>query len=450
MNGRSRWTLSLLSLGIACQPQPQPVPVPQTDPTPPTALWLQADPPDAPLVNAVLGGTASTAEINDSGTVRVTALGTDPEGLRAVRIWMTTKRSRPGEIQGPTLAGQPVAEQISPGVAGGTATASLSVSFGLVSATEIGGFDDLWVDLWAEAENFGGGKVQTAVLTLHLRWEALRLHVIALSDDDGSNASTVSAADFVPALDSVNRVYRGTRIRFRYDPALDYQTMRSTALNQDLMFGDPAGEASGNAIAATMPRVIPIFLRLAGGGNSNAAPPPGLTGIPKGISAGVAQNYIALPNRLDWVEFIAYHEIGHYLGLYHTFPGWGSPGWASEQAVLDFMAANGGTLDAFDGDLIGDTPPDPEQALFALAGGANYKALNGHEYYCDHSDVTATGTAGGTATTVHFYPDMLNVMSYYSPCPSGTPNFGSRRFTRGQVARMHQGLTDPARAQLVQ
>jgi hypothetical protein len=48
----------------------------------------------------------------------------------------------------------------------------------------------------------------------------------------GSNASTVSATDFVQALDSLNRVYRGTRIRFRYDPATDYQMMQSTALNQ--------------------------------------------------------------------------------------------------------------------------------------------------------------------------------------------------------------------------
>ena len=127
-------------------------------------------------------------------------------------------------------------------------------------STEIGAFDDLWVDLWAEAENFGGGIVKTAVLTLHLRWEGLRLRVIALSDDDGSNASTVSATDFVQVLDSLNRVYRGTRIRFRYDPATDYQMMQSTALNQDLMFGDATGRASGNAIALTMPTAIPVFL----------------------------------------------------------------------------------------------------------------------------------------------------------------------------------------------
>ncbi len=288
------------------------------------------------------------------------------------------------------------------------------------------------------------------MLTLHLRWDGLRLQVIALSDDDGSNAATVTATDFVQAVDSLNRSFRGTRIRFRYDPTTDYQTTRSTALNQDLMFGDPAGLAAGNLIAAATPTTIPVFLRLAGGGNGNAAPPPALAGLPPGISAGVAQNYVALWNNLPGVEFGIAHEVGHYLGLYHTFPGWGSPAWADEQAVLDLHDDNGGTIGAFDGDLIADTPPDPEQALFQLKGGSTYNRDHGHDFYCDQTDVSATGTVGGAATTVHFQPDMMNVMSYYSPCPAGTPNFGIRRFTRGQVARMHAGLIDPARSQLVQ
>jgi hypothetical protein len=32
---------------------------------------------------------------------------------------------------------------------------------------------------------------------------------------------------------------------------------------------------------------------------------------------------------------------------------------AADQAVIDYIAQNGGTIDALDGDLLSDTPPDP-------------------------------------------------------------------------------------------
>ena len=126
MNRSPFWALCVPALVLACQPQT--VPVPQADPTPPTALWLQANPPEAPLANVTLGGTPLTAEVGDSGVVQLTANGSDPEGLHAIRLWMTVKRARPGQIEGPGLAGAPVAEQSTPATAGGSATTSLSVS----------------------------------------------------------------------------------------------------------------------------------------------------------------------------------------------------------------------------------------------------------------------------------------------------------------------------------
>jgi len=118
--------------------------------------------------------------------------------------------------------------------------------------------------------------------------------------------------------------------------------------------------------------------------------------------------------------------------------------------VIDWMTTHDGNIAAFDGDLLPDTPPDPEHALFALKRGPTYTADHGHAFYCDQTTVDASGSVAGAAQTVHFAPDMLNVMSYYSPCPAGTPNFGQRHFTREQVARIHKALTDPARSQLVQ
>jgi hypothetical protein len=91
-----------------------------------------------------------------------------------------------------------------------------------------------------------------------------------------------------------------------------------------------------------------------------------------------------LPNLLDGSfmflnlgngSFVA-HELGHYLGLYHTFPGWNDvdgpvfngtvpAGQAAvDQKVVDYIAANGGTIDALDGDLLSSTPPDPGPVLY--------------------------------------------------------------------------------------
>jgi hypothetical protein len=50
------------------------------------------------------------------------------------------------------------------------------------------------------------------------------------------------------------------------------------------------------------------------------------------------------------------HEIGHYLGLPHTFVGDPFPDLAAAEA---YLAAHGGDPRAFDGDGFTDTPPDP-------------------------------------------------------------------------------------------
>jgi hypothetical protein len=230
-------------------------------------------------------------------------------------------------------------------------------------------------------------------------------------------------------------------------------------LNRD----GPSGRDRGNAIAASVPGKVVCFLRWGPDpweptGNGNAYPPPGANPAPRNVG-DVAQDYVSLPDKagpglsflsLGDGDFMA-HEIGHYLGLYHTFPGWSDlfgPVWngttpasagAASATLVAYVAANGGTVDALDGDGLSDTPPDPSGVLYTAFG----------QDTCARPAITVSGTIGGQAVTFTFQPNPNNVMSYYAGCgwtADGTP----RRFSPQQIARMNGILQHPARRHLVE
>jgi hypothetical protein len=148
-------------------------------------------------------------------------------------------------------------------------------------------------------------------------------------------------------------------------------------------------------------------------------------------------------------SFVA-HELGHYLGLYHTFPGWGDPYsgvysvlWgvtsasAADQAVINYIAQNGGTINALDGDRISDTPPDPSVLLYAAHNNQNV---------CTQPTITVTGIMNNVAVSFTFAPDRGNVMSYYPSC-SNPPT--PQHFSPQQIQRMTQTLTYTSRSALL-
>lgn len=458
-----RWPdVALVGLGVmACTPPPQ-LNIPPQDPTAPSALWLQANIPNRPLVNVTLGGTTASGEMADTNHVSITARADDPDGgIKAIRIWATTKRSRPGTIQGPTLAGAPEVEKVSSATVGQPASPTESVTWDVDVEPMIGSFWDVWIEVFAEAENFHGGKVNTPVLTLHVRRVGLRLHVIALSNDDGSKAPQVTAAQFTDVVARANRVFRGTGLRMLFDPAADWQPMNSTDMNQDATIF-----AEGNALAPTFPGRILVLLRWGSGagvtGNGNAYPPPGAGTLPANVTDN-DQRYVALPSlypatglsflTLGNGSFVA-HELGHYLGLYHTFPGWdgvnpmygtstGSAA-AADQALVTFIGNNGNTIAALDGDRLADTPPDPGTIVFDLHGNSDGNANE----VCTSSQITLAGTIAGNTVSFTFNPDVRNVMSYHALCGTGADP-EPQTFTPDQVRQMHHTLTVPQRDHLL-
>ena len=459
---------SVAALTLAACPKPQTVVVPATDPTAPTALWVQADVPGQPLTNVPLGAPDASVTAGHTDVIHVTAMGTDNDGgLQRVRIWMTVQRTSGGVITGPGLAGAPAAENASTATVGQQAEVTRSVSLDLGIDTLMRNTNSLTLELHGEAVNFSGRSVTTALLRIHVNVLNLRVHVVALRNDDGSFGFDATPQDFVRLIARANRPFSTSGLRLVFNPATDWETLDRTTLNRQ-QSGWPA---IADSIAGQHPGRIVGILRWGGDaartGNANAYPPPGASTRHPAIG-DVNQRFVMLENFLHDTDYSFLnllggshlaHELAHYLGLYHTFVDWtdafgvvyaplfapGLPAPTAAQAdqrVVDFIASQTtATADALDGDQIADTPPDPSPVLYTAHG----------QKPCTDPAITVSGTSGGSPVSFTFQPDVGNVMSYFSHC--GTDAAGvplPLHFTPGQVARMKAVLaSDPWRTQLI-
>ena len=464
--GRCLTSAAALAL-LACPSKPTVV-VPANDPTAPTALWIQADVPGQPLTNVPLGARDAGVTAGHTDVVHVTAMGTDNDGgLQRVRIWMTVQRSSGGVITGPGLAGAPAAENASTAAVGQPAEVTRSVSLDLGIDTLMRNTNSLTLELHAEAVNFSGRAVNTALLRIRVNVLNLRLHVVALRNDDGSFGFDATPDDFVRLIARANRPFNTSGLRITFNPRADWETFDRTVLNRQ-----QAGWTTiADSIAGQHPGQIVGILRWGGDaartGNANAFPPPGASSRHPAIG-DVDQRYVMLENFLHDTDYSFLnllggshlaHELAHYLGLYHTFVDWTdkfgvvyaplfAPGVPAptaaqvDQRVVDFIASQTpATADALDGDQVADTPPDPSPVLYG-AHGADA---------CTDASITVSGATGGSPVSYTFTPDVGNVMSYFSNC--GTDGAGvplPLHFTPGQIARMKAVLaSDPRRTQLI-
>jgi large repetitive protein len=233
----------------------------------------------------------------------------------------------------------------------------------------------------------------------------LRFHVIA--NDDGSDPAG-TPGEIQAQVDNLNADFAGARIRFTY-------SMR-TISNSTLRF---VGAATGNVMRATLAenpeQQFNIFVtRYTNFNNCGIATYPWDSRALTSTGGMRLQDFSVAPGRFGrqsaFVECVT-HEMGHMLGLLHTFAG--TTEWTSScQDCRELAGRN-----TFDGDRTGDycsdTPPD--SGFTSLVAPCTDGGTN--------RDTCATGSPFYTGL------DTNNYMSYFLACYS--------QFTPQQVGRMH-------------
>jgi hypothetical protein len=249
----------------------------------------------------------------------------------------------------------------------------------------------------------------------------LPLHFISLSDDDGREDRHFSRNLIPGILLVLNKAYRKAHVRFECNPDTDYEQIRSTSLNRDFdpdpgVYTDPNQKPPmrGAAVRGKLRddlawkyrTRIPIICRRASDWQFDKS-----LGrwVDRPAPFNYGGGYIFSPALSDDPGMFC-HEMGHSLGLPHTFEA--RPETIEEAAKLIRAAVDKGLprdrgLEALDGDLpwIKDTPPDiSETAVFQTT----------HQRWKKAPTVTIPVTfADGNTVNYELHPDPFNFMSYF-------------------------------------
>lgn len=280
----------------------------------------------------------------------------------------------------------------------------------------------------------------------------LRVHAVPLADDDGKRKYTFTLDNLSKGIARANEALKFASVELVFDPEHDWRPRNDTELN-NLDNSGANWWVRANEVASRIPGKIVIFFRHGAGatpvGWGHAYPPDTGQAVPSSVSLPTKDvKYVALPNARNWDtpdngNFIA-HEVGHYLGLFHTHPGWGTStiypssvntAAKAEKAVVQYAAANGGTVAAFNGDGLSDTTPDCCRDLY------DHKNLSHNS--SGPASVTVSGTVDGKDYTLTLTPPRNNVMSYFF---WGAP----QKVTPQQAETIHSTLNHDRRRILIE
>ena len=188
----------------------------------------------------------------------------------------------------------------------------------------------------------------------------LRVHAIKVSNTDGTRPAKITPNEVSQWVKTANTIFgasgAGIVLHFVADAnGPDWEVMNNTTLNRLSSFG--AGWSTANAIAAKYPKKVVVFFRHGdstnASGNGFAFPPQSgkkveFVAMPGFTVTGVPIDDPQGPFKQN--DGIFAHELGHYLGLGHTFPGWNDLATDTDAEIWKYIVAKGGKASALDGD----------------------------------------------------------------------------------------------------
>jgi hypothetical protein len=239
----------------------------------------------------------------------------------------------------------------------------------------------------------------------------LHIEAVQVANDDTTHQADITPAQVTTLVDAANAVYAVAGVHFSFDQINDFTSVNSTLINQMTGVSDTqwsSEEAAGNAIAAAHPGKATIFFRY-GPGSSPTGASFSWTDYDFAAMPGYAET--TLCSHTDTTRLA--HELGHYLGLAHTFAN-------SYATTSDAMAAYAGDPSVFDGDGITDTPPDPFVMTTTIQ--------------CDSTN--ATLTLSGTI----FPLPRDDIMSYYDSAQKTLSPTQGWRVRQGALVRSGQDI----------
>ncbi len=245
----------------------------------------------------------------------------------------------------------------------------------------------------------------------------LPILAVRLRDDGGAAQAPITSQQIQIWVDSANVNWTQHGFQFSFDSTNDLKWADVSLLNVVSDSGmESEYELVGNFVASLLDpnhkRVVVFFRARGGAGFSWGPSSKNFVSMPSFTNTGISK---PVPNNPNYT--LLSHEIGHYMGLAHTF--------ADRECAYVTLANSdndtGGQIPATDDD-VKDTPPDPQA-----------KCAPTNSLICPEQPVKLNGET--------FNPPWRNLMSYHD-CMPETISLDQRKainYTLGLPLRQNIG-----------